>query len=73
MNKELFLFFIKFQLLKAYQTTYNCIAGTRTVPVPGSEEPNIQGTRTRTVPVLGRGEPNVQGARTEWFWYPSVI
>ena len=41
--------------------------GTRTVPVPGSGESNIQGTRT--VPVLGSGESNIQGTRTERFWY----
>ena len=27
------------------------IVGTKTVPVPGNGEPNIQGARTRTVPV----------------------
>ena len=40
------------------------IVGTRTVPVPGNGEPNIQGARTRTVPVPGSGKPNIQGART---------
>ena len=49
------------------------IVGTRTFPVPGSGEPNIQGARTRTLPVPGSGEPNVEGAGTERFWYPSVI
>ena len=44
--------------------------GTRTVPVPGNGEPNIQGTRTVSVP--GSGEPNIQGTRTERFQYPSV-
>ena len=43
------------------------IQGTRTVPVPGSGEPNIQGTRT--IPVPGSGEPNIQGTSVR---YPSV-
>ena len=49
------------------------IVGTRTVPVPGNGEPNIQGTRTRMVPVPGRGEPKVHGARMERFRYQSFI